>query len=113
MKGGWLRSVIIIVLVDIAVPLAIYSALRSAGLAAVTALVLSGLFPALSVTYGAIRHRRLEVAGALVVAGIVMGAVRGLVFHSARLVMAEGSVPTAPLTQPSCPSFVPECGIGA
>lgn len=94
-KGGWLRSIITIVIVDIAVPLATYSALRSVGLTAVTALVLSGVFPALSVTFGAIRHRRLEVVAALVLAGIMVGAVLGLVFHSARLVLVEGSVPTA------------------
>jgi intracellular septation protein A len=83
------------VIVDIAVPLALYSALRSAGLSALTALVLSGVFPALSVLAGLIRHRRLEVVGALVLAGIVLGAVLGLVFHSPRLVLVEGSVPTA------------------
>jgi hypothetical protein len=94
-KGGWLRSVIKIVIVDIAAPLAAYSALRSAGLTAVTALVLSGVFPALSVTFSAIRHRRLEVVGALVLAGIAVGAVLGLVFDSARLVLVEGSLPTA------------------
>src|SRR5437763_2098276 len=94
-KGGWLRSITTIVIVDIALPLATYSALRSVGLTVVMALVLSGVFPALSVTFAAIRHRRLEVVGALVLAGIVVGAVLGLVFASARLVMVEGSVPTA------------------
>lgn len=94
-RGGWLRSVATIVIVDIAVPLALYSGLTSAGLSPVTALVLSGVFPALSVITGAIRHRRLEVVGALVLAGIVLGAVLGLAFHSARLVLVEGSVPTA------------------
>jgi hypothetical protein len=93
-KGHSLRSIARIVIVDIAAPVAIYSALRSAGLSAVTALVLSGVFPALSVTAGAIRHRRVEVAGALVLTGIAVGAVLGLVFHSARLVLVEGSVPT-------------------
>jgi hypothetical protein len=93
-KGGWLRSVITVAIVDIGAPLAAYSALRSAGLTAVTALVLSGVFPAVSVIFGAIRHRRLEVVGALVLAGIAVGAVLGLVFQSPRPVMAEGSVPT-------------------
>ena len=94
-KGGWLRSLAKTVIVDIAAPLAAYSALRAVGLTAVTALVLSGVFPALSVIYGAIRHRRLEVVGALVLAGIAVGAVLGLVFQSPRPVMVEGSVPTA------------------
>ena len=75
-KGGWLRSITTIVIVDIALPLATYSALRSVGLTVVMALVLSGVFPALSVTFAAIRHRRLEVVGALVLAGIVVGADR-------------------------------------
>jgi hypothetical protein len=35
------------------------------------------------------------VVGALVLAGIVIGTVLGLVSHSARLVLVEGSVPTA------------------
>ena len=93
--GGWLRSVVIIVVVDIAIPLGIYNGLRAAGLSTISALLLSGVFPALSVLFGAIRHRRLEVVGALVLAGIVVGSVLGLIFHSARLVLVEGSVPTA------------------
>lgn len=93
-QGGWLRPVATLVILDIAVPLGIYSALRSAGVTAVVALVLGGVFPALSVTYNAIRHRRLEVVGALVLGGIAVGAVLGLVFHDARLMQVEGSVPT-------------------
>ena len=93
-KGGWLRSVLRVAIVDIGAPLAAYSALRSAGLSAVTALVLSGVFPAVSVIFGAVRHRRLEVVGALVLTGIAVGAVLGLIFQSPRPVMVEGSVPT-------------------
>jgi hypothetical protein len=84
-----------IVIFDVAGPLAAYSLLRSAGIAAVTALLLSGVFPAAGVAIGAIRHRRLEVVGALVLAGIIVGTVLGLISHSARLLLVEGSVPTA------------------
>ena len=84
-----------IVIFDVAAPLAAYSLLRSAGLTAVTALLLSGVFPALGVTIGVIQHRRLDVVGALVLAGIVVGTVLGLVSHSTRLLLVEGSVPTA------------------
>jgi intracellular septation protein A len=94
-RGGWIRSLATIVIVDVAAPLAGYSVFRSAGLSAVTALALSGVFPAMAVIYGAIRHRRFDVVGALVLAGIVLGVVLGLTFHSARLVLVEGSVPTA------------------
>jgi hypothetical protein len=93
-NGGRLRSVTMIVVFDVAGPLVAYNLLRSAGLTAVTALLLSGAFPAISVAIGAIRHRRLDVIGTLVLAGIVVGSVVGLVSHSARLVLVDGSVPT-------------------
>jgi intracellular septation protein A len=94
LAGGRLRSVATILIFDIALPLAAYNLLRAADLSAVTALLLSGIFPALTVTAGAIRHRRLDTVGALVLAGIVVGTILGLVSHSARLLLVEGSVPT-------------------
>jgi intracellular septation protein A len=93
-KGGRLRLLTMIVIFDIAAPLAAYSVLRSDGLSAVTSLLLSGVFPAIPVSIDAIRHRRLEVVGALVLAGILVGTVLGLASHNARLVLVEGSVPT-------------------
>jgi intracellular septation protein A len=84
-----------IVFFDIAAPLVAYNLLRSAGLTAVTALLLSGVFPALGVAINAIRNRRVDVVGAVVLGGIVVGTVLGLITHSARLVLVEGSVPTA------------------
>ena len=89
-----LRSIAKIVIIDVAAPLIAYSLLRSAGMSTVTALVLSGVFPALGVVVGVIRHRRLDVVGALVLAGIIAGTVLGLISHSTRLVLMEGSVPT-------------------
>jgi intracellular septation protein A len=94
-KDGRLRSAAMIVIFDVAAPLAAYNLLRSAGLTAVTALLLSGVFPAVGVTISAIRNRRLDVVGTVVLAGIVVGTVLGLVSHNARLVLIEGSVPTA------------------
>jgi hypothetical protein len=80
---------------DIAGPLAAYSLLRSAGLSSVRALVLSGVFPALGVAVTYARDRRLDAIGGLVLAGIAVGTVLGLATGSARLVLVEGSVPTA------------------
>lgn len=91
---GRLRSIAMLVIFDIGAPLVAYKLLRSAGLTAVTAMLLSGIFPAISVAIGALRHRRLDVVGALVLAGIVVGTVVGLLSHNARLLLAEGSVPT-------------------
>jgi hypothetical protein len=92
--AGRLRSIAKIVILDIAAPLIAYNLLRSAGMSTVTALVLSGAFPALGVAIGVIQHRRLDVVGALVLAGILAGTVLGLISHSTRLVLTEGSVPT-------------------
>ena len=84
-----------IVVFDIAGPLVAYSLLRSAGQSAVTALVLSGAFPALGVIVSLIRHRRADTIGVLVLAGIAVGTVVGLLSGDPRLVLVEGSVPTA------------------
>ena len=84
-----------IVVFDIAGPLVAYSLLRSAGQSAVTALVLSGAFPALGVIASLIRHRRADTIGVLVLAGIAIGTILGLLSGDPRLVLVEGSVPTA------------------
>ncbi len=83
-----------IVIFDVAGPLVAYKVLRSEGLTAVTALLASGVFPALGLAIRAVWHRRLDVVGAVVLAGIIVGTVLGLVSHSSRLVLVEGSVPT-------------------
>src|SRR5215510_15182519 len=85
----------IIAVFDIAGPLVAYSLLRSAGQSAVTALVLSGSFPAIGVIVSLIRHRRVDTIGVLVLAGIAVGTVLGLLSGDPRLVLVEGSVPTA------------------
>jgi hypothetical protein len=84
-----------IVIFDIAGPLVAYQLLRSAGLSSVSALVLSGVLPGIAVLSGLIRHRHLDAVGVLVLAGIAVGTVLGLLSGNARLVLVEGSVPTA------------------
>ena len=80
---------------DIAGPLAVYWLLRAAGTAEVTALIFSGILPAFRVAAGIVRHRRVDAIGSLVLVGIVAGTVAGLVTHSARLMLMEGSIPIA------------------
>jgi len=89
------QSLAMIAVFDIAGPLVAYNVLRSAGFSSVTALILSGVFPAAGVTIGIIQHRRVDALGVLVLAGIAVGAVLGLVSHNTRLVLDEGSVVTA------------------
>jgi hypothetical protein len=88
-------SLAMIAVFDIAGPPVAYSLLRSAGLSTVTALILSGAFPALGVAAGLIRHRRVDTIGVLVLAGIAVGTVLGLLSGDPRMVLVEGSVPTA------------------
>lgn len=99
LPGGFdrsrLRSLAPIAAFDLAGPLALYWLLRAAGVREVSALILSGTLPALGVAVGIIRRRRVDAIGVLVLFGIVTGTVVGLVSHSARLVLLEGSVPTA------------------
>jgi hypothetical protein len=80
---------------DIGGPIVAYTLLRSAGQSAVTALVISGAFPALGVIVSLIRRRRADTIGVLVLAGIAVGTVLGLLSGDPRLVLVEGSVPTA------------------
>src|SRR5256885_5706724 len=93
--GNRLLSLAMIGIFDIAGPLVAYSMLRSAGQSQVSALVLSGAFPALGIIVGVIRHRRVDTIGVLVLAGIAVGTVFGLLSGSPRLVLAAGPVPTA------------------
>ncbi len=94
-NSGRLPAVAKIVVFDMAGPLALYWWLRSQGWTAVTALVVSGVLPAVGVVLGIARKRRVDVVGLVVLLGIALGTALGLVSGSARLVLLEGSVPTA------------------
>ena len=84
-----------IVVFDIAGPLGLYWWLRGHGWSPVTSLVVSGILPAVGVLLGIVSKRRIDVVGVVVLFGIAVGTVLGLVSGSARLVLLEGSVPTA------------------
>jgi hypothetical protein len=88
------RRIALMVTFDLAGPLAVYSVLRSAGMSAVLALVISGVPPAVGIAIGALVDRRLDVIGVVVLAGIAVGTVLGLTSRDARLFLIEGSVPT-------------------
>jgi hypothetical protein len=93
-RRSQIRSMVSIAVFDIGGPLLAYSLLRAHGFSQVTALVLSGVFPAFGVALTVLRHRRLDAVGALVLIGIAVGTVLGLASGNARLVLIEGSVPT-------------------
>lgn len=89
-----LRSIAMIAVFDIAGPLLTYYLLRGAGFGQVTALVLSGVFPAAGIVIGIISRRRAGAVGVLVLAGIVVGAILALISHNPKVVLDEASVGT-------------------
>lgn len=92
---GRLQTIAPIAIFDVVGPLVAYYSLRSAGLSAVTALVLSGILPALGVALKVVRHRSVDAIGILVLIGIAVGTALGLVSGNAHLVLLDGTVPTA------------------
>ena len=90
-----LQSLAMIAVFDVAGPLVAYQLLRSAGQSAVSALVLSGILPALGIVINLVRRRRINAVGVLVLAGIVIGTILGVITRDPKLVLLEGSVPTA------------------
>jgi hypothetical protein len=79
---------------DISGPLLTYRILRAAGASEVVALMAGGVPPAMGVAIAAKRHARLDVIGALVLLGVVIGTALGLLTQDPRLVLLEGAVPT-------------------
>jgi hypothetical protein len=89
-----LHALIPIAVFDIAGPLAVYYAARIAGCTQITALILSGIIPALGIARGIVRTRHISPIGVLVLAGIVGGTIAGLLTQEPKLVLMEGSVST-------------------
>lgn len=89
-----LRSLLPTVMFDVVGPLVAYYSLKGVGLSSVTALILSGVLPAVRVIGGLVLHRKVDAVGLLVLVGIAVGSTVGLVSHSAKLVLLEGIVPT-------------------
>ena len=83
-----------IIVFDLGGPLLAYALLHAAGLSPVTALVLSGVLPALGIVISALAESRMDVIGVVVLAGIAVGTILGLTSHNARLYLLEGSVPS-------------------
>ena len=84
-----------ILVFDLVGPLVTFSLLRSGGMSAVPALIISGVFPALGIAVSALVDRRLDIIGVVVLAGLVVGTVLGLISDNARLYLLEGAVPSA------------------
>lgn len=96
-SGGRRTSLLSLAFFDVGGPLAVYYSLRAAGTSTVVALVVSGLLPAVGIGLSVRRHRRVDAVGVVVLFGILVGTAAGLISGSARLVLIDGTVPTAVL----------------
>jgi hypothetical protein len=88
------RQIAMMLVFDLGGPLLTFSLLRSDGMSTVSALIISGILPALGIAISAMVDRRLDIIGVVVLAGLVVGTVLGLVSHNARLYLLEGAVPS-------------------
>jgi hypothetical protein len=96
-RPAMILGIVRIAVFDLAAPLFIYSILRSNGWSQVSALILSGAAPAASVVISAIQHHRIELVGALVLAGIALSAIVGWDTGDPRLILAQDSILTGVL----------------
>ncbi|MFJ7626121.1 VC0807 family protein [Streptomyces sp. NPDC097595] len=78
-------------LVDVALPLAAYYALKAAGLSTFGALAWSSVVPALRTVWGAVRERRLNGLAALMVSVNAVSLLLGLVSGDPRLMLLKDS----------------------
>lgn len=87
---GETRNTIVAVLVDVVLPLAGYYALRAFDVSETTALVLSGLPPAVRVVVTFARTRRLDTMGLFVVLLVLLNLGTAALTGDARLLLVRG-----------------------
>lgn len=83
---------VVTVLLDLALPVALFYALRAAGVGQVVALLISGAPPAARIAYTFLRRRRINVIGAIVIAAVALGIVASLLGGDARALLVRNAV---------------------
>jgi hypothetical protein len=107
-EGFGLRSLLPILILDIACPYLAYHYLRQQfpGMPASTALLLSGVFPALNNVGTLIRSRTLDIIGIVILVGIVVGAASAFVTGDPKLLLIRESFITGALALVCLSSFL-------
>ena len=80
---------------DIAAPIALYYGIRAAGGSVWLALAVGGIFPAVSTIAGLATRRRIDVAGAVMLAALAASTAFSLVSGSPRALLARDGLVTA------------------
>jgi hypothetical protein len=83
--------VVTALLMNVAVPLGLYYGLRSAGVAVVPALLVGAVLPALRTVWTAVRERRLDALGALVLVMVAVSVAMAAVTGDPRVLLARDS----------------------
>ena len=91
--GVFLRTAGPSLLFDVALPYLVYLVLTGQGMSEVSALALSALPPVLSVAWTALRTRRLNGVGAIVLASIAIGIGMSLLSGDPRFAVARDALP--------------------
>jgi hypothetical protein len=98
-QGFGLRSLLPVLILDIACPYVAYHYLRQQApqMSPSVALLLSGIFPILNNLYGFARSRTLDVIGIVILVGIVVGAASAFVTGDPKLLLIRESFVTGAL----------------
>jgi hypothetical protein len=98
-EGFGLRSLLPVLVLDIACPYLAYHYLRQQApqMSPSLALLLSGVFPVLNNLYGLIRSRTLDVIGIVILVGIVIGAASAFLTGDPKLLLIRESFVTGAL----------------
>lgn len=101
--AGLLRNLVI----DMALPwIAVQLLTRISGFSIVSAIAFAAIFPAASVMVGALRRRRLDFIGALVLITLIGGVAMSLIAQDARFALMRG-VPGAAIFALACLASLP------
>lgn len=89
---GWILAIVL----DVAAPVALYYALRGAGIGTVGALVISGLPPGIRVLVSYARTRQLDALGVLVLLALAVTILASVLGGSARTLLVRNALASLP-----------------
>lgn len=89
------KNFVLTIVIDIALPLAVFYGLRALGVDQWWALILSGIVPIVRLGIGLVRHQRIEGPGLFTLSLLVVGTLVGFLTGDPRLLVARESYLTA------------------
>ncbi|WP_055494936.1 VC0807 family protein [Streptomyces sp. TP-A0356] len=93
-RANWV-AVLLPVVLDVAVPTALFYILRGQGFGVITSGLLSGILPAVRTLYSMVTRRRVDGLALFMLSALIVGGAASLLMHSARLLLAKDGAITA------------------